>query len=81
MDEGDNWGREKNADIAEPFQVNWFYAVPSFMASFFVCSLIYGILPYMWGLRDVLMTLAPVLITIYAINDIERNTYRRRHRR
>lgn len=57
----------------EPYQIGWLYAVPCFMASFFVCSLAYSVLPHMWGLRDVVMTLLPVLMTIYMVNAIEKH--------
>jgi hypothetical protein len=61
----------------QQFEVERLYAIPSFMASLFVCAFLGEILPSMWGIKDIVLVLAAVIMTIATLREIQRYTTRR----
>lgn len=76
MDDGDDLRPQKGSEPRQ-FEIGWIYAVPSFMASLFVCVIIGNVLPSMWGIREIVIVLVTVVITIATLREIQRNTARR----
>lgn len=77
MDDNADDLRPQQGSEPRQFEISWVYAVPCFMASLFVCVIIGNVLPSMWGIREIVIVLVTVVITVGTLREIQRNTTRR----
>ena len=75
-DDADDLRLEQGSEPRQ-FEISWLYAVPCFMASLVVSVIIGNVLPSMWGIREIVIVLVTVAITIATLREIQRHSARR----